>query len=142
MAEDISTTLAQLVDAEPALRKVSEQDGLSAKVKYAVAKLARLVSEETKHWYTERAALFEGLGVEREARTPAERAQHGPTVREIPPDQIATFQTRIKELGAIEVTIPWGPIRSVDLPSAKASDLVDLGPLVELVEPPETGATA
>lgn len=131
----IKTTLAILVGAEPALRQVAAQDGLTAKTKYHVAKLMRLVAAETKHWADERAAFFETLGIERAAQTPAEK-QFGLTVREILPENAKSFADKMKDLGAIEVSIDWNPVKSVDLPSALASDLFDLGPLCELVEPP------
>ena len=143
MAEkaEISTTLGELVEVEPVLRRVTELDGMTAKAKYHLAKLARLVGQETKHFYTERAQLFETMGVEREPKSDAERRQFGPKVREIPTEQVSEFQAKVKDLSAVPVTIPWGPLRSIDLTQAKASDLVDLGPLCELVEPPEEAPT-
>ena len=134
----ITTTLAILVQAESALRQVATQEGLSAKTKYHVAKLMRLVASETKHWVDERVTLFETLGVERAAQTPAEK-QLGATVREILPSNAKDFADKMKDLGSVEVSIEWNPIKSTDLPNALASDLFDLGPLCELVEPDPAG---
>lgn len=131
----IETTLGELVTAEPALRRMAEQNSMNAKTVYHVAKLSRLVAAESRHFTQQRAALFLELGVERESRTPEERTQHGSTVREIPAEKIAEFQRRLGELAMVSVTIDWNPLRSTDLPSAKAADLLDLGPLCELVEP-------
>lgn len=135
----IETTLAELVEAEPALRKISTQNSMSEKTKYHVAKLAKLVAAEVKQFHDQRAAMFEELGTERECRNEAERQLHGATVREIPADKVPEFRRRVLELGSLPVTVPWKPLRSVDLPSALASDLLDLGPLCELVDPDEPG---
>ena len=131
----ISATLGELVDAEEALRRVCGQNSMKARTVYHLAKLARLVSAETRHFHEQRDALFTELGTERECRTPAERAKHGATVREIEPANIKAYQERIREVLAVPVQLEWGPVRSCDLPSATAADVLDLGPLCELVEP-------
>ncbi len=131
----VNATLLELVEAEPVLLQVVAQDSMTATTKYHAAKLARLVAAETRHFHTERERLFTALGVARDARTPAERAQFGPTVREIPADKAAEFQRQFKELADVPVTIAWAPLRSVDLPSATAAQYLDLGPLCELVDP-------
>jgi hypothetical protein len=130
----IQTTLGELVEAEAALRRILAQPGASQRTVYHAAKLARLVAAETKHFHQQRQALFVEHGVERESRTPAER-QLGPTVREVMADKLPAFRAAMDELLAVPVTIPWGPLRSCDLPAATAADLVDLGSLCELVEP-------
>ena len=62
--DTLTTTLGALVDAEAALTRVGavkfDKDG-GAKVRYHVAKLARLVAVETKHFHDERNALIETL---------------------------------------------------------------------------------
>ena len=130
----IDTTLGALVDAEPALRRVSEQDGLSQKTRYHVAKLAKLVGQETQHFREQREGLFKAHGKERPAATEQERRM-GALVFDVPPDKTSELVAQIKDLCAVPISLAWAPLRSVDLTHAKASDLVDLGPLVELIEP-------
>ena len=103
----IDTTLGALVEAEPALRRISTQDSMSERTKYHVAKLSKLVAAEVKQFHEQRAAMFEELGVERECRTDFERQQHGATVREIPAAKVPEFRQRVLELGSLPVTLPW-----------------------------------
>lgn len=130
----IETTLEILVGAEVVLRRVAQQDIESAKARYHIARLLQKVSEHTRAWHQARVELINKLGVERDSRTPEERAQ-GPTVRQVTPAAMPEFRRQMEELNATPVVIEWGPVRSVDLPHASAADLVDLGPLCELVEP-------
>jgi hypothetical protein len=135
--KQIDTTLIELVKAEPFLRRISEHD-LPAKLRYHVAKLGRLVAAETKIFEEQQRDLFAKLSIERDARNPQELQQFGPTVREVPPGAREKFEAELRAVGVVLVSIPWGTLRSVDLPQAKASDLIGLGPLVELVEPEDT----
>jgi hypothetical protein len=120
----IKTTLGELVEAEQVLVRLSSKEGFPYKVIYAIAKMMRLVKTETKIWYGEREKLFDKLGAKKDA-----------TSREILPDNFEEFQKLLKELNSIEVTINWNPIKSDTLIDITASDLINLGPLCELVEP-------
>lgn len=132
----IETTLGVLVDAEPTLHRIARQEVTSAKVRYHLARLVQQVGDATKAWHVARADLFQTLGIERDSRTPEERAM-GPTVRQITPGSMPEFRRQLEELNATAVTVAWGPVRSEDLPHATAAELVALGPLCELVEPKE-----
>jgi hypothetical protein len=119
----ITTTLGALVQAEPALGRVTavkfDQPG-GAKVRYHLVKLARLVAVETKHFYDERNALVEQHG----EGTPKVVARTAPAW--------ATFAAACEALAAVPVTIPWGPLtEAMAEPYAdiSAADLVGLGPL-------------
>lgn len=123
----ITTTLGTLVEAEPALRRVcalplhstANGDGLSQKTKYQLAKMARTISVETKHYADERDALLARLKI----------VQGQP----IDPATLAEYQRAMHELLTISVTLDSEPVRSSDIVLALASDLVELGVLCELV---------
>lgn len=123
----IQTTLGALVQAEPALAPICALK-LSAKAAYHVKKLAALVAIETAHFHTERNALITEIGILR-----------ADGVSEIQPDSPAfqAFVTRVTELAAVDVTIPWGPITLAMLGDEKvsAAELTALGPL--FAEPAE-----
>ena len=129
----ITTTLGELVDAEPFLRRVSalplrskeQPEGLSPKVKYHIVKLGRLVADETKHFTDLQAELFATLGI-----------LAGQQLGELKPGVWAAYLQQSKPYRDLVVTLPWGPILSSDIPLALAADLIGLGPLCELVEPP------
>lgn len=143
MAE-IVTTIGALVEAEPALAKLTAVK-LDAKTRYHAVKLAKLVGAETKeHFFEPRQAAFKEFGTERPP-TGAERAKHGPDpVLEVPPSKMADFLARIKDLSAVPVTIPWGPVTSTMLEPYSdftGADMLALGPLCVLDEPKETDQT-
>jgi hypothetical protein len=121
----IQTTLGALVQAEPAIATIAAML-LSAKSAYHVAKLARLVATETRHFHTSRDAIIQELGTARDGGG-----------AELKPDAEAwpAFVARVTELAAVEVTLPWGPITLAMLGDAPVSAqvLVALGPL--LAEP-------
>jgi hypothetical protein len=131
---EIVTTMRGLVDAEAALRRVADLPELSPRAIYHVAKMVRLVGQETRHFYERRNALIKQYGIERDSRTPDERRQ-GPKVTEVAPGAMKEFASRIEEELDVPVTVPWSPVRSVDVPGARARDLADMGPLCDLVEP-------
>ena len=148
----ITTTLAELLDAETALAAL-EQLQLPVKTAYHVAKLTRLVTVETKLFKERRDALIKDLGAERET-TDAERAGGaGPTTTQVTPKNWDTYIARVNELGAIAVEIAWRPLTLTELEGAttgsgpmdnrtqvptqvRAADLRRLGPL--LADEPDT----
>lgn len=128
----IETTIGHLVDAEPALARLTAVR-LDAKTRYHVVKLAKLVAAETKdHFYEPRQEIFKDLGVERDPK-PAELAQLGPDkVREIPIAKMGEFSARMKDLAAVPVTLEWGPVTNAMLesyPEFTGADMLALGPL-------------
>lgn len=130
--DTIETTVGALVDAEPFLRRVAAlplqskdvPEGLAPKTKYHIAKLGRLVAAETHDFRILQAELFATLGI-----------KEGQEIAELPRGVWATYLRQIRPHRDVQVTIPWGPIRSLDIPLALAADLLGLGPLCELVEP-------
>jgi len=118
----ITTTLGALVQAEAALPAICAVK-LSPKSAYHVAKLARLVAIDTKHFHVERDALITELGTKRD---------DGGFELKPDSDQMATFVAKVTELAAVPVEIPWGPIALDMLGDEKVSaqELAALGPLV------------
>lgn len=130
----ITATLGELVNAEPALRRVLSV-AMDAKTRYHAVKLARLVAQETKHFSEEREAAIKTFGAERPA-TPEETAKgmSGP-VTEVTPDKQAEYFKRLNELSAVPVTIPWSGLTTLMLepyPAVTGRDCIELGPLYEL----------
>jgi len=129
--KQITTTLAHLVSAEVALAKLGARP-LPPKAAYHVAKLARLAGQEIEIFREKRNALIKELGNERDA-TDAEKAQgYVGQVMQVKPEHEKAFHARVRELGEIEVTLPWAPIDLVMLGDQPitAGDLLALGPLL------------
>lgn len=128
----IETTLGALFDAEPALGRLLAVP-LPVKTAYHVAKLGRLVREDTAHFHEQRAALIRELGAERDP-TDAEKAHGGSDTKviSVTAEHWQEFQTRVAELAAIPVTLAWRPLLLDDLGAIAISgaDLLALGPLV------------
>lgn len=133
MTAQIETTLGQLVDAEPFLRRVAAlplrskdiPEGLTPRTKYHIAKLGRLVAAETRHFTDVQAEIFVTLGI-----------MAGQRVADLPHGVWADYLQRIGPFSALQVQIPWAPIQSSDISLALASDLIGLGPLCDVVEQP------
>jgi hypothetical protein len=139
----ITTTLAHLVNAEPALARVAQLK-LPVKVAYHLAKLVHLVQSETRLFYAQRTTFIKKLGVERDPTEDEAKRNGGQKITEVTADNLPEFLRRLDELGQVSVTLPWGPldleaVADLDIP---ASDLIELGPLVGLdsvtKEPPPT----
>lgn len=127
MSEPLQTTLGDLVAAEEALSRVAALK-LPVKSAYHVAKLVRLVREETRVFHEQRDAFIRELGEASVANA------HGEQTITVKPANWPEFQKRIRELAAIAVTIAWGPL-TLDMfgeESIAAADLLALGPLVTL----------
>jgi hypothetical protein len=120
MDASIPMTLSQLVAAEEALTRLLEVK-LPAKLAYHVAKLARLVTEETRHYHTQREALIRELGVP---------IPDSPDQIRVEPQHLLEFQTRLMEVGEIETRIAWVPLQLADLPDMTGADAMRLGPLL------------
>lgn len=117
----IKTTIGVLVGAEQALQNICALR-LGATSAYHLKKLARLVVEETRHFYSERDALLKEFGTKNgngwELKSDSERWPE--------------FAERMKDLVAVEVEIAWRPIDLAMLGDEKvsAADLEALGPLL------------
>ncbi len=122
----ISATLGQLADAEPALGRLASEK-LPFQVSYRIAKLARAVAVETKHFHDARNALVREYG---QAKSGGADEMH------VTPDMPnwSDFVTKVVELAAVEATIPLWPIdlTTVEGLTISAGDLLLLGPLVTL----------
>lgn len=129
----IELTLGHCVDADPALSRLAAQK-LPFAGAYRIAKLAKAVADELRHFQEQRNALVTEYGSERPAATPEERAQHGETVRYIDPTAPDwwTFVARLQELAAVPVSLPLDPIdlTTVEGLEITAADLLQLGALV------------
>lgn len=144
MTRTIQTTLGEVADAEPALQRVLTI-ALDAKTRYHAVKLAKMVTAEARHFDEEKNAAIKEFGVDRDA-TEAEkkRGMTGP-ITEVKPENLAAFLERIKELRAVAVSLPWGPLTTAMLepyPAVTGRDCVDLGPLYELDPEPASEAPA
>lgn len=123
----LSTLLGALVFAEPALGRLCELK-LSAKSAYRLAKMARLVTTETKHYHEMRDKHIKELGVE------GEKGQISVPV-EIdgrPNANFETFVARMTELSQVAVELDLKPLTLEELGecSVAAGDLLALGVLL------------
>lgn len=139
----IETTLGLLVQAEPVLCGVKDPSTgavitpglvalrLPAKHAYHLEKLARLLSEETRHFHAKREAAIHELGTKRDDGQ-VEIPQGSEAIRE--------FVKRLNELAEIPVVIHWKPITLDMLGDEKvsAADLHALGPLLADVDEKES----
>lgn len=126
MAQQLTTTLGELVNAEAALVKVLavkfDKEG-GAKVRYHLVKLAKLVGEETKHFYTERNSLIERYG------------EGTPKMISGASTNWTAFTAALRPVSELKVTLPWGPVTSSQVepyPEITPGDLLGLGPLFDL----------
>lgn len=129
----IQTTLGELISAEQALHRLLAV-ALDARTRYHAMKLARLVSVETKHYNEERDKAIRELGADRQP-TDHEKAKGvaGP-ITEVTPENHAAWVLRMKDLNAVLVEIPWGPLTHAMLEKVDITGdvLLGLGPLFEL----------
>lgn len=134
----IATTLGQVALAEPALAQIAAIR-LPVKTAYHVAKLLRLVQDETRLFQERRNEAIRRHGTERPA-TAEERAASGPTIVEVLPghEGWSAFLTEMRELESVSVTLPWGPL-TLDMlgqVEIEPSVLLNLGPLLADDESP------
>lgn len=142
MAKEIVTTFGDLVEVfsvqpEHALVRVLKVR-MDEQLRYHAMKLQKFAVAALKDFEERRNELIAELGAERPP-TGAERAQRGgDPVMAVTPENLAEYGKRVKELLAVKVTIPWGPItreQVKDCPDITGKDLIELGPLFEL-DPP------
>lgn len=128
-AGTITMSLGVLVFAENALRTLCALK-LSAQAAYRLSKLARVVSDETKHYHETRDALIKELG------TPTATGRGTVEIQaEIdgqPNPKIDEFQRRMIDLSNVAVELTVTPFLLADLGDhpVSASDLLALGTLV------------
>lgn len=132
MATVITATLAELLIAEPALARLSEER-VPVKTAYHVAKLAKAVRTELAFFHEERNAAIKALGGLRPA-TAHELAQGmEKDVMAVLPENLPAFMARVQELGAFEVTVHALPVTldMLDGLTLAPSELLNLGPLLQ-----------
>lgn len=120
----ITTTLGTLAAAAPALGRLAAQ-ALPITAAYRVAKLTRLAGVEIDHFTDLRNAMIKELGEEKPSDA-------GPVVQ-VKPEHVETFQARLTELAALDVTLAVDPLDLAALPDTitlSPADLLLLGPLV------------
>lgn len=130
---EIRTDFATLKRAEPAIVRLLDARGLPPKAKYHVAKLLRLVRQETSHFDKERNLLIVKHGERRDA-TPEEKVEFKEeTVTSVPPEKLADYAAELNLLLETDVSIAWGriPIEFLDAASElSGEDWSALEPLV------------
>jgi hypothetical protein len=123
VANTVKTTLGELVTAEPALNRLLEAK-LPVKVAYHVAKVARLMKQETAYFNKEREALIRELG--------EETMIDGQQAIQVSPAKTAEFSRRLTEIASIEVSLDVRPIALNDVTvEISGADVLALGPLLE-----------
>jgi len=136
----IQATLEELLNSAPALARVLAVK-VNEQLRYHAIKLAKLVESHSKHYTTRNQELIDEYEGVARPQTGAERAK-GIVTYDFPPANLKAFADKKKELLAVMVTIPWGPItRAMVEPYEEITGEIcmGLGPLFEL-EPP-TDAT-
>ena len=115
----IKLALGELVVAEPALTRLLEER-MPAKTAYHLAKLARLAQQELQHFHAKRNDAIKELGI------PADDGSITVSAERMP-----EFSERMRELGAVEVTLDWGPLLISELPTTiSPGDVMRLGVLL------------
>jgi hypothetical protein len=134
----ITTTLGQLVEADAALQRLATLKSPCATA-YRLAKLCKVVSDETRLFYQQRLALIQEHGTERPA-TPEEAARGETTMWQVKPDQMAAYVGKLQPLAAEPVTLAVQPLELQGLGAIEvsAAELLALGPL--LADPDEEKA--
>jgi len=124
-ATAIIMTLGELVAAEESLTRLLEVR-VSAPLAYRLAKVAKAVRAETKHFYEQRDDYIRELG----EPVPADQATGGVGAMRVKPDLVEEFLKRIAELSAVQAELDVRPLTLADLPEISGSDLLRLGSLV------------
>lgn len=130
---EIKTTLGKLMDAAPALTRVTGL-ALPPKKSYHLMKLKKLVGTELDLMEEQRQKLLKLHGTERPATAMEMRAGwQQEKMHEIPPDDskaMLAFVTAFRDLRAADVTLPWGPFNGNDFDGGLVT-AADLGPLTD-----------
>ena len=128
--DTIVTTLGDLLNAEPVLKKLSLEP-LPIKAAYHVAKIIRLVVPELKHFHDTRDAYIREFGAERDA-TEQEIAQGVPTrIFTVTDENREAYIEKVQALADVPVEIPWKPLKSSELLNTTLS-AQDLMPLLDV----------
>jgi hypothetical protein len=128
----IKTTMGALVSAERSLDHLLTVR-CAAKTAYRIAKMTRVVRQETSHFHEEQRKLFAEFGVERETVTPAERSRFGERLTQVPVERMSEFAKRMKELTDIPVDLALEPLVLDEL-TISGADILSLGPLAADVD--------
>jgi hypothetical protein len=94
----IEMNLGSLVIADNALDQLLEMK-FSAKTAYHIAKLARLVKEEVRHFNDKRDSLIRELG-----------EMNGNNTMKVKPENMEEFVKQINELASVKIEVNWKPI--------------------------------
>jgi hypothetical protein len=116
----ITTTLAQLMEAQPALERLAAER-LPVKAAYRVAKVLRLARPEIEQFIEQRNTMIRELGAER-------RQANGETTVEVTPANRDVFVAKVTELASLEVTLEIDPLEvgALDGAALTATDLLAL----------------
>jgi hypothetical protein len=127
----VTVTLGQLVLAESALYRLASQP-LAVKAAYRVGRLLKHVRAETATFHDQRTTFIKELGQERDVTPEEAKAGLQGPLMEVTPDHVAEFNTRMKDLAGIEMSLTdW--LLTVDLLGdlkVTAVDMMLLDPLI------------
>lgn len=137
-AQTITLTLGELARASSALARLANMP-LPIKASYWLSKLVRLALAEVRSYEEQRNAAIKRYGTARPAWPDEIAKGSDKEIIEIKADdpQFDAFSAEIKELQAVEVTLPVAPIDLDALPCTveiSASDLMSLAPLCKVDE--------
>jgi hypothetical protein len=139
MMTAITCMLEQLLNAVPALAWLAGER-LPIKVSYHLTKVRKHVDREAGEFEEARVALIKELGVERQPTLKEIRNGQRATepITEVPPDKREEFQARMRELLAVEITIPLRPIELPESLTIASGHLAALEPFVTVPGAEET----
>jgi hypothetical protein len=128
----ITTTLAHLMDAQPALERLANER-LPVKAAYALSKLLRLARPEIQGFTDQRNNLIREFGAERKTSDDERAATGHDSVFEVTAANRETYFAKVRELAAIEVRFEVEPIAvtGLDGVSISAGELLTLEPFVK-----------
>jgi hypothetical protein len=117
----MTLTLAQILDAEQALKRLSAER-MPIKTSWLVARLAKAVGAEVAAFHEQRNALIMALGIEKDGQRLIE--EHSPN--------LPAFVAQVNELVSVSVELPWTPLPQEQLGDIAISpaDLLALGPFL------------
>jgi hypothetical protein len=122
----ITLTLGELVAAEDPLTRLLEVR-VNAQLAYQLAKMAKAVRAETKHFHEQRDDYVRELG----EPVPPDQANGATGAMRVKVDLLEEFGKRIAELTAVEAILDIRPLALSALPEISGADLLRLGRLVD-----------
>lgn len=133
----ITITLRQLLDAQPALQRLSSEK-LPIKLAYNVARLIRVLQPELDDFFKQRNELVLRYGYTRPSTEEERAAGQGDEVTEVPKDKMVEFRETIDDVVNEKITIDREPLKLDGFPNTSVADILALGPFLaeEPDEPP------